>query len=379
MKKKILSFILVAIFILPVIFVFSSCKDAKETRTLTEFNVHFNEVLNKTDGITGQDLTGEVGANEKNLKSLQFVYSENLIQILATSEGGTTFKKYYFLNHFYNRMLDSALSFLYAYTPTCLTSEKNIDEIYIANLYQNLDLFVKNLKQTISAKETLEDSINMDLSHADSGVCIAKLSALYLSYEKTIQSACDLSFAMSKIYFEKIAIDSENSLLTANFNEEVVRLRAADYVKAKYFYYKLLYTQIFFKVNVENADLSTKIKRGEYLTENDLSTLSAYEPFNYVSTLGIKIISEADTNSLQANAADLKSYIMALFNAQFNIDKQIGYFNTATNKISYYSLKTAENKTDEQYAFVNYIDLFLQEVYNGSYSILKELLSICFA
>lgn len=381
--KKLLSFILLLIFVIPFVLLGGCEKASVETREFSLFMSHFNEISTKIDGLGATDIAAEVGSDGP-VNKLSFEYGTYLSSIVNTND------KYKFLNVLYGKMLDNALEFLYYYGYVCVSTSNEIDANKNSALYSAFDKLVISLTDVSNTMIQLERSIVMskqgEIVNSNASICLEKLKNVYVAYEQAVNDACNLSYLMSDIYFENILQNQELTFVGREFVGESTiastnRIMGANFIRARAIFYKLYYTDIFFVTNVANSDVPTKIISGGFIDSSSLNSLSAYIPWSNLTNYDLSANISFDTDiSVDVNATNLKKGILNFLLNEATFKEQFVSFKSNIDKVDYYKVKynSSYEPTATEISYKNLIDIFLSQYYQNNYYLLNYLLNIIY-
>lgn len=381
--RKSWSFILLLVFVLPILLLAGCDEDKVETREFNLFVSKFNEIATNIEGITATDIATEVGS-DSTINKISFEYGTYLSSLVNTND------KYKFLNVLYGKMLDNALEFLYYFGYVTVGSTVQVDVQKNTALYSEYDNFVVSLNDVANALTQLERSIVMtkqgDTINANASVCLEKLKNAYTAYESAISIACNLSYMLSDIYFEDFLQNQELTFINREFvgdtsTASINRLLGANWIRARAIYYKLYYTDIFFVTNISNSDVPTKIVAGEFLNSSSLNTLSAYSSWNTLTNYNLSTSAVFSSDlSVDANATSLKNGIINFLSNENQFEEQFVIFKNNIAQVDYYKVKydASYDATTTELAYMNLVDIFLNQYYQNNYYLLNYLLEIIY-
>lgn len=369
--KKFLSILFVMIMCVPLCL--AGCgAQSKENRKFNALLTHFNDFVTNTDSIHGDDISAEVNSTTMQVLRLAFDKGALLDDVISTNA------KYTFIDSLYTAVLDDALDFVYNYAYICMPINMSISKSENNKLYSIFDDFCDSAVALASAYDDLEQGLEMScvggVPNADNIICTSRLRNLYERYEQTISLACDLSNQLSAIYFSKV---SNLDFVNKDFSLNATLNLCAHAMRSKAVYFKMLYTNVFFKANIQNSGLASAIVAGDVSDVSDLDDLSAFEPWDFLANLDLDF--DFDNVSMNANYAMLKKSTLAfLENEDFFINK-FNEFDKNIQRINYFDIKQNEYlyQTHDVRVAEN-IDLFIGQYYNDNYKLLKNILEIIY-
>ena len=214
---------------------------------------------------------------------------------------------------------------------------------------------------------TLISSLN---SPADENINLSYLKKVFLQYEKTITTAGDLSAIVSNVYFGTILSNSnfDYSSITYSQLTETDLTRISIDTRARMYYYKSVYANIYNEVFVRNGEMADK------LIISPASSVETYAPYAYISK--ISSLNDKPMQTLLSNKQAIHNYAISLYNLQNNFETAYSHFNVATSKVAYLDLD--EKSTIDEINYGKIIDNFTYGLAVDSYEILSGLIGLLY-
>lgn len=369
--KKFLSVLFVMIMCVPLCL--AGCGEkSSEKRKFNALLTHFNAFVTQADSIHGDDISAEVNSTTHQVLRLAFDKGALLDDVISANA------KYAFIDSLYTEVLNDALDFVYNYAHICMPINMSISNSENSELYSIFDDFCDSAVTLATAYDDLEQGLEMScvggVPNADNIICISRLESLYECYEQTISLACDLSNQLSVIYFSKV---SNLDFVNKDFSQNATLNLCAHAMRSKAIYFKMIYTNVFFKANIAGSGLADAIVSGDITSVSDLGSLSAFEPWDFLANIELDF--DFDSMSMTANYATLKRLTLVfLANEDFFI-KKFNEFDENIQKIDYFGIKQNKNLYDAYDVRVaENVDLFIGQYYDDNYQLLKDILEIIY-
>ncbi len=369
--KKFLSILFVMMMCVPLCLV--GCgEQSSESRKFNALLIHFNSFVTNTPSIHGDDISAEVNSTASQVLRLGFDKGALLDGVISTNS------KYAFIDSLYTEVLNDALDFVYNYAHICMPINMSISKSENSKLYRIFDDFCDSAVALASAYDDLEQGLEMSCAggvpNADNIICISRLESLYECYEQTISLACDLSSQLSAIYFSKV---SNLDFVNKDFSQNATLNLCAHAMRSKAIYFKMLYTNVFFKANIQDRGLASAIVAGDISTVSDLDSLSAFEPWDFLAKTELDF--DFDAMSMNANYATLKRLTLAFLTNEDFFIKKFNEFDENIQKINYFGIKQNDDTYDAYDVCVaENVDFFIGQYYNDNYQLLKNILEIIY-
>lgn len=356
--KKILSIILICLMLPVTSFLLLGCDGDKDVR---DFYKKYKNIGNATQNLHLVEIADTYDLSSISYK-IDIDYSKSsTLSSLVENEAS----EYHYLKYFYQKLLDDSLSPVYFFGDTLSkkanvgNSKTNLLFKRLSNLkreYDDIDYYLGILITSLNATE--DELINSSY-----------LKKLYAQYEQAIVSACELSAIVSDIYFNNIVSNANINYSAMSYND----LTDADlstitmHTRARLYYYKSIYANIYTQLYIRNSDLSEDLI-------NDSATLPTYTPYSYVA--GLKSIENKSIQSLRGLKQDIYTFAVSLYHIQKNIDTAYKHFIKATNKVAYLDLN--ENSTLTQVNYGKIISHFVNGIAYDSYEVISNLVSLLY-
>jgi len=289
-------------------------------------------------------------------------YTKNEKLSILVNDNSTS---YYYLKHFYQQLLDDSLAPLYFFGEN-ISNSKKVTKKQTDLLFKKLSTLKKDYEDIDYYVSVLTTSLN---ATNDSNVNLAYLKKLFSKYEQIIVSAGNLSAAVCDVYFGSVLTNSNINYSTKSYKQ----LTDADLgtisinTRARLYYYKAMYANIYNQMYVRNGDLAEQLSSGNF-------SLSNYAPYSYVSN--IKSIANKSTQAWQSSKQQIYNNAVSLYHLQKNIDTAYNHFVNATEKVSY--LKLSEHSTVNELNYGKIIYEFAEGMAIDSYEILNNLVNLLY-
>lgn len=346
--KKLYSLLLI-LFILPTVFVFTACEDTKNYSMLEFYNTYL-AISEESEYLTKTAMPEKF--QTENTQIVDFVYSEDLSRKISTISA------YSYIDSLYNTMLDDAMGPTYLYGNS-LSQAKNLSNSDKEYLYTQLETLKSNYKEIAIRLGDLERTQN-------SQTASASLAKLYASYEDTILTAINLSSKISSIFYNKIMevpnvnyIDMDENKI--NLEEVVIR------TLNRLAYYKLAYVDIYFETKILGCDIPNKIINSIFN--------SVYEPYE---TMKNKVYSHTIKSDIETKRKQIVELARTLYNLQTVFEDEYSKYQSSCEKIVYG--KVDSKSTALEIGHKQIIDAFAGAggIAYQSYLTVKEILDLCY-
>lgn len=346
--KKFYSLLLI-LFILPTIFIFSACDKEKEYSMIGFYDTYL-DISNESELLTTTAMPEKF--QTENTKIVTFVYSEDLSKKIST------ISSYSYIDSLYNTMLDDAMGPTYLYGNS-LHLAKNLSNNDKKELYEILDNLKSDYKEIATRLGDLEHNQNSFTANAS-------LTKLYTSYENAILTAIKLSSKISSIFYNKIMeIPNVNyiEMDTNKINLEEIAIRTLN----RLVYYKLVYVDIYLETQIIGYNIPNKI-----ITYTFNST---YEPYEAMKNKTYSNVIKSDIENYRLEIVDLAR---TLYQIQLDFENEYDTYHNSCEKITYGNID--EQSSTSELAHKQIIDKFIGE--NGityqSYITVNQILSLCY-
>lgn len=355
--KKFICIVLICLLLPITSLVLVGCK--KDSYDIETFYTTYENITTNTPYLTLADASDTFNLNTTSNKKIVINYTKasNLNAVKSSTP-------YRYIESLYNQLLDDSLAPVYFFGQKIASSTRlgkdQINQLFeqlksLEHEYQELDYYIGTLNSSLSA--TTNTAINL-----------SRLKKVFLQYEKLIGAASSLSSLVSNIYFNTILSVSEFDYS----NKQANTLTLADLTKisintrAKMYYYKSVYANIYHQMFIKNSTISNDI------TSSNSIQLPSYKPHTYMA--GVKSLKSRNYQSLlniSTTMENIYSNSVALFNISQSFESAYAEFNFATSKISYANLN--EKSSDEEKLYAKIIERFAYGVATDSYEVLKAL------
>lgn len=346
--KKFYSFILI-LFILPSVFLFSSC-NKKSKYSMIEFYNTYLAISEESEFLTTAPMQEKFKTD--NTEIVSFVYSDSL------SEKMSSITAFSYINSLYNTMLDDAMGPTYLYG-NALYNARNLKDNDKEYLYEQLDNLKYNYIEIATRLGDLERG-------QDTATANASLIKLYASYENAIVTAINISSKISSIFYNQIMEEPNANYIemdSSNINLSEIAIRTLNRLT----YYKLVYVDIYLETKILGCDVANKIVMGTFN--------SVYEPYE---TLKNKVFSNTIKPDIENNRAKIVELAKTLYNIQTVFENEYSLYQNACDKIVYGKVDNKSSAADIGYKQI--IDSFISE--NGiayqSYQTVNTILQLCY-
>ncbi|MBQ8430703.1 MAG: hypothetical protein IJX26_02005 [Clostridia bacterium] len=344
--KKIIP-ILIICFVLPVLaLTLSACKN-KSNNILNFYSTYLSTVDDSKMLITAS--LPDRFENDK-IKKVGFNYSNELNEKISNI---TAFS---YTKTLYEVALDDALGPMYLYSNSLI--EAKLSKKQVNSLYEKLDDLQNNIISTAEKLNTVENTQNNETA-------LQNLMKFYSSFEDTITVASNLSGEISRIYFNKVLINSNPNYSTKT-NQNIDLESVAISTKNRLIYYKSIYVDVYFKTKIVGHNIPLYIING--------NSIPTYEPYEYFkNTTYSTIFSE----SAESYRNELYNLAISLFEIQLYFDSEYQKYQTAINKINYHLI---DQDNPLEIGYKNIVDKFSSSngILYASFNIIKNILNYCY-
>ena len=316
-------------------FTLSGCKDSYN---LKEFYSTYKNIDNQCPHLVLDVATDAYTTTSNNFK-LTIDYSQSTTLHSLVTDNSTP---YYYLEHFYQQLLDDSLAPLYFFGEK-ISNSKKVSGAQTEQLFtslKNLEYSYKDIDYYTGALITSLKSVN------DESVNLSYLKKLFKAYETAISKAGTLSAVINDIYFNKLISNSNIDYSCKSYNE----LSDADLttitmnIRSRMHFYKAVYANIYTQLYVREANLADNI-----IYES--AAIPTYTPYEYISE--VEELESKPIEHLRNNKQAIHSNIISLYIIQNNFDEAYKQFNVATEKIAYNKIDiNTSSKIDLNYAAI---------------------------
>lgn len=356
--KKVLCTILICLL---TSFACASLTACKESKDIKNFYVNYKQIAESAQNLTLTEATDTYQLNTNSYK-IDIDYSLSP-KLSALVENNST--KYYHLKYFYQRLLDDSLAPLYFFGES-ISASKEVSKKQTQKLFNNLD----KLKEDYGDIDYYLGILMTSLATTNNEeVNLSYLKKLFAQYEQAITTASSLSAVVCDVYFNTVWTNSNIDYSHKTYNQ----LTDADLstitmtTRARMYYYKAVYANIYNQLYIRGSELSDKLVLGT-------ATIPAYTPYTYIAS--ITSIENKPIESLRNNKQSIYNNMISLYTIQSNLELAYQHFNTACSKITYLNLG-ATSSTDE----INYgkvMSNFAGGIIVDSYEILRNLVGLLY-
>jgi len=356
--KKFLCIILISLMLPITSILLIGCDNNNEIKN---FYKKYTRIADSATNLTLVEATDTYDLNINSYKiDIDYTQSSKLSSLVEN-----TSSEYYYLKYFYQQLLDDSLSPLYFFGDAISKSNK-VGKSKTNNLFNKLSA----LKQEYEDIDYYLGILITSLDATDDKMTnLLYLKRVYSQYEQAIMAASKLSAVVCDVYFNNVLSNSNVNYSEISYND----LTDADLgtitinTRARMYYYKSIYANIYTQLYVRNSDLS------EDLVSNP-AILPNYTPYSYIK--GITSIENKNIDNLRMNKQEIYNNSISLYNIQKNIDFAYKNFITATNKVAYLSVNENSNINDINYSKI--ISQFVDGIAYDSYEILNNLIQLLY-
>lgn len=333
-----------------------------EKNDLSTFYSSYKNIANNCPHLAVVEINDTYGINANSYKiDIDYAQSTKLEALVDDSS-----TKYYHLKHFYQQLLDDTLSPLYFFGEA-ISNSKKVSDKQTEKLFQHLYELEECYKDIDYHTGTLFTSLK---STNIESVNLSSLKKLFTQYEEAIIVAGNLSALINDIYFNTLLSNTNMDYSSKTYDQltDTDLNTIAMNVRARMYYYKSVYANVYMQLHVRNAGLAENI-----IYES--AVLPSYIPYNYIVSID-KIETKPIVN-LRNSKQDIYKNVISLYNIQNSFDKAYAYFNTASSKISYLDVDVNTSSQHE----INYAKI-MEQFANGiavdSYEILENLVELLY-
>lgn len=309
MKKKILSLLLVVMFI-PAIFMFAGCKD--KGYKLTNLENDYNNISQNCENV--------------NIDENKIVFNYDNFTIGSTkylSETINSVAPYTNLNK-YNVLLDNLMGFVYEYIDVC--SNENIDAS--EDVRNTLKVQLDELAEAIYEvdvyinqwAEVIEFNYNDDVTNSQ---CLSRFKTLLIGYNGLFQKAINFSNSLASLYYNNALNDANpriDNVALSDFNSSVVISKLQGRVK----YEISNLSQLFVEIYVDGNDLPNKLTTPIIINEGEDNEYIVFNMFSLNQT-GFDYLTKVNN-------------LNKVFDASFNAETAVEIANGESKKEEFYNL-----------------------------------------
>ena len=332
----------------------------KEKRNIKDFYNTYKQIAETSQNLALIEATDTYQLNTNSYKiDIDYTLSPKLQTLVEDSTS-----KYYYLKYFYQQLLDDSLAPLYFFGES-ISANKNISEKNTEKLFKNLDVLKTDYENIdyylgilITSMSTNNDDVNLSY-----------LKKLFSQYEQAITTASKLSATVCDVYFNTVWTNSNIDYSSKAYNELTdtdLNLIAMS-TRARMYYYKTVYANIYNQLHIRGSELSDKLVLGT-------ASIPEYTPYTFIST--INDIESKSTESLRNNKQAIYNNIISLYNIQGNLELAYQHFNNSCSKITYLKLTESSSLDDINHGKI--ISSFANGIVVDSYEILSNLVELLY-
>lgn len=357
--KKFICTLLIVLMLPITCFAFTGCKDDKYN--IKDFYSTYQNIVTNNQNLTLVEANDTYQLNTNSYK-IDIDYSKSSKLSTLVEDGSS---KYHYLKYFYQQLLDDSLAPLYFFGELISSSDK-VTKTQTNELFKNLELLEKEYEDINYYLGILTTSLN---ATNDETINLLYLKKLLSQYEQTITSAGNLSAVICEVYFDTIISNSNFDYSSKTYED----LTDADLgritidTRARMYYYKAVYSNIYNQLYVRNSDLA------EQLVSSSTNP-PTYEPYEYFAN--ISDIENQSIEDLRNNKQSIYNNVISLYNIQNNFTLAYKHFNLATSKIAYLDLDEHSSINDVNYGKI--ITQFVNGIAVDGYEIIKNLVNLLY-
>jgi len=356
--KKFLCIILICLMLPITSILLVGCDNKNE---ISDFYKKYTRIANSTSNLSLVEAIDTYDLDVNSYKiDINYSKSSKLSTLVENADS-----EYHYLKYFYQQLLDDSLAPLYFFGET-ISKSSRVGKTKTNQLFKNLS----NLKQEYEDIDYYLGILITSLNATDDKMTNSLyLKRVYSQYEQAIIVASKLSAVICDVYFNDVISNSNINYSAIDYNDFSDADLGAITIntRARMYYYKSIYANIYTQLYIRNSDLS------EDLVSNS-AILPVYTPYSYVS--GINSIENNSIDNLRMNKQEIYNYSVSLYNIQKNIDFAYKGFINATNKIAYLSIN--QNSSIDDINYCNTISRFVEGIAYDSYEVLRNLVSLLY-
>lgn len=345
MKKKILSLLLVVLFI-PAVFMFTGCKD--DGYKLTNLEQDYKNIVGKCENISLVDNKIDFNYDKYTIGSTKYLtYCVNNI------EPYTSIKNY-------NIILDNLMGFVYENIGVCSNANIEADAGVRNNLKSQLDqlgeaiyeidVYINQWAEVVefnyngsSVEERNKQIVNSQ--------CLSRFKTLLMGYNNLYQKSISFGNSLSSLYYTYALNDANpkiDNVSLADFNSSVIISKLQGRVK----YEVSNLSQLFVEMCIDGNDLPTRLTTPIILNEGKDNETITFNSFSL--------------NQTNFKYLDMVNNLNRAFGSSFDAETAVEVANAAGNKQSFYNL--AIKAYNLQNILENDNSLFVRACKNVQYS-----------
>ena len=193
------------------------------------------------------------------------------------------------------------------------------------------------------------------------------MKKVFLQYEQTISSANNLSAAVCNVYFNSVLSNPNFNYTSKKYSDltEQDITRISIDTRARMYYYKSIYANIYHQLYVKGGNLAEQLSSGN-------TTLPTYEPYNYIKG----VINSSPNPTAINNKKEIYDNIVNLYNMQKTFNTAYQHFTTATNNVTFKKVTSSISNNDINYGKI--ITGFAYGMAYDSHEILKNLITLLY-
>ena len=334
MKKKILSIVL-ALIILPTIFLFTGCNKGYSLSNLeTDYKNCF--------------VNNEMISYESN----EIVFDYSSYPYFSSQVQSSTSNFMYVKN--FNIMLNNITAFANKYIGQISVGNYNVDKNQGKEIKSQVKAFATAVDKIEVATSYCADQLEFTKNVQDP-ICLNKLKVLLDSYIEAYDVAYNLNSSLMKIYFADTNIINYANQNTINPLSALVDTKFEARLKQQI----VNTTKTFVEMNICDSSITSLIANNETL--NFGGKINFYNSYALVVAALDKTYSETDIEAISNDADTLsrfKENIIKLNNIQAVLNNEYNFYYEACNNINYIKTLKSANTSYAEQIDVNHIENF---------------------
>ena len=342
-------------------FALVGCGDKKGN--VKNFYSSYTNIASTTTNLTLVEAT-DIYQIKTNSYKIDINYSKS--SILSTLVENNS-QPYHKLKYFYQQLLDDTLSPLYFFGEE-ISNSSNISNKQATKLTKDLTNLEQEYKDIDHYVGILINSLNANNNSSDF-TNLTNLKKVFVQYEQSINKATDLSNTICKVYFGTVVSNPNYNYSTKTYTQlnEADLTRMSVDVRARMYYYKSVYANVYNQLYVKDGNLSE-----QFVSYN--ASAPTYEP--YTSLKGIINLTSKSMENLLNNKQNIYNAALTLYNLQNSFGNAYDNFITASNNISYTKLDSSSSINDLNYGTI--ITQFSNGIAYDSCEILLNLTTLLY-
>lgn len=352
--KKLITYLLLCLLIIPTCFTLAGCKKQQTNENLYS---SYLEISKDYDGLKLTSIKDKYNFEDEAYK-VDFDY---LKMPALHSQIQTSSSKYHYLESLYHNLLDASLEAFYVYTPKIagLKLSKNQSK----NLTNSLENFKQELYNLVYSLRALNTSLQASTNES---ISLNYLQHCFAQYEKTISNANELSFNVSNIYYTKCMINTNYSNTSYQQFTQTDLIDLQTNMHSNIYYYKSMYAGAYNQLLKASNFSSLVIANGNL-------TPPTYNPYFDILDVSLtpKHISIVENNKLA-----IYNYLNSLYNMQNKINTH--YKNFINNINNSKNIGATTEDVEKQQLYQTSVTQFISGSCYDSYEIVYALITKLF-